>query len=394
MTVVALSEHQRLDRVPLSAEAGWALARSNLVSASPSRPAGTWQITAKDRVGAARIGPVELRITPKLPLDRLFFLLGYQQHWDDWLPGPVETRPVDGLVEAIARAFARQADHALRQGPLRGYLRMDDALPTVRGRIRESVQMRRRFGFPVPVEVSYHEFTLDTAENRLLLAAARRLLRLPGIPDGLRPALRRIPARLVGVSALAPGRPLPAWPRNRLNERYHAALGLSELILRDASPQPADGAIQIDGFMLDMDQVFESFVIQALSDALAVYRGHSRLQDTRHHLDADRVIQLRPDLVWDDAVGRPAAVADAKYKLGERGRYPREDIYQMLAYCTRLGLRHGHLVYAAGPAPRTARRIVNAQVEIFCHALDLTAAPSEILKQIASIAAVMVAEPA
>ncbi len=39
--------------------------------------------------------------------------------------------------------------------------------------------------------------------------------------------------------------------------------------------------------------------------------------------------------------------------------YPDADLYQLLAYCTILGLRHGHLVYTRGdgePARHTIRR--------------------------------------
>ena len=43
--------------------------------------------------------------------------------------------------------------------------------------MRQSTKMRRHFWADDPVEVSYDEFTIDTAENRILKAALRRLLR-------------------------------------------------------------------------------------------------------------------------------------------------------------------------------------------------------------------------
>jgi len=40
---------------------------------------------------------------------------------------------------------------------------------------------------------------------------------------------------------------------------------------------------------------------------------------------------------------RPGAVVDAKYKAERASGFPNADLYQMLAYCTALGLRDGHL---------------------------------------------------
>jgi 5-methylcytosine-specific restriction enzyme subunit McrC len=73
----------------------------------------------------------------------------------------------------------------------------------------------------------------------------------------------------------------------------------------------------------------------------------------RHYLDQAAKVTLRPDIVWKIR-GSPVAVVDAKYKSEKPVGYPNADLYQLLAYCTILGLRKGHLVYAKGneePAP-------------------------------------------
>ena len=83
---------------------------------------------------------------------------------------------------------------------------------------------------------------------------------------------------------------------------------------------------------------------------------------------------LRPDIVWQIR-GSAVAVIDAKYKAEKPAGYPNADLYQLLAYCTVLGLRVGHLVYAKGneePARHVVRR---SGVEILCHAIDLSQPP-------------------
>jgi 5-methylcytosine-specific restriction enzyme subunit McrC len=375
--------------VELTGEQAAALAASRIVQMAPGARAGLWRVQDNGLVGAARLAGVEVRIISKMPVDRLFFLLGYSDFAKGWQQEEVDAGEHPDLLPALAHAFARSAERALRQGVLQGYREEEEALPFVRGRIREADQLRRRYGLPLPVEVRYDEYDVDIAENQLLLAAAERLLRLPGVPPGTRKLLRHVLVRLAGVSRLVRGRPLPAWRRSRLNTRYHTALGLAELVLRGASYELDDGtSVRVDGLLVNMWRVFEDFLTAALSDALRPYGGRSETQDRNHHLDHDRRVRLRPDFVYySDGDDAPMAVADAKYKIEKTPGRHNADLYQMLAYCTVLGLRHGHLIYAAGETGRHAHRVVGTDgIEIKQHALDLTLPPAELLAQIADLA--------
>ncbi len=78
---------------------------------------------------------------------------------------------------------------------------------------------------------------------------------------------------------------------------------------------------------------------------------------------------------------------DAKYKIeiGPSGQNP--DLFQMLAYCTVLGLDRGHLIYAEGPAQPLRHNIHGTGIEIIQHSLDLSLPPGELLAQVAALAA-------
>ncbi len=97
---------------------------------------------------------------------------------------------------------------------------------------------------------------------------------------------------------------------------------------------------------------------------------------------------MRPDLLCRRH-GTPAAVADAKYKAERPEGFPNADLYQMLAYCTVLGLGEGHLVYAKGNEPVSIHTVQNADVTIQCYALDLGAEPADLLRQIDGLACTM-----
>lgn len=369
-----------------------ALGAAEVVRVAPGPRPGLWRVRDNGLVGAARIGPahdpVEVRVEPKISIDRLFFLLGYAGRPRGRRREEVDAGQRPDLLPALAYAFARAAERALRQGVLLGYREVEEALPVVRGRIREADQIRRRYGFPVPIEVRYDDYTVDIAENRLLLAAALRLLRLPGVPPQTRKLLRHLLLRLDGVDRLTPGRFLPAWTPTRLNTRYQTALGLAGLVLRGASYELADGTtVRVDGLLLEMWRVFEDFVTAGLTEALRPYGGRAEVQDKKHHLDEAGRVRLRPDFVYYAPSGTPLGVADAKYKTEKVDEAHHADLYQMLAYCTVLKLSRGHLIYAAGEAEPAVHVVQQSGIEIVCHALDLRRPAEELLAQLDDLAA-------
>ncbi|MFC5747975.1 McrC family protein [Actinomadura rugatobispora] len=392
MITVRLRESGGWQGAELTAAQATALSASELVLVAPGPRPGLWRLRDNRRVGAAAVGParqrIQLRVEPKIAIDRLFFLLGYARKPQGWRQEEVDAGEHDELLPALAYAFARAADRALRQGVLLGYRETEEASHVVRGRIRVPDQMRRRYGFPVPIEVRYDDYTVDIAENRLLLGAAHRLLRMPGVSADIRRLLRHLLVRLDGVTRLVPGLPSPHWTPNRLNARYHTALGLADLVLRGASYELDDGtAVRVDGLMLEMWRVFEDFLTVALAEELRAYGGGVRFQDGRHHLDRARQVGLRPDLVYVSPDGNPGAVVDAKYKHEDSpGGHP-ADLYQMLAYCTVMGLRTGHLVYAAGfPSPYVHDIAGTGGVRIVETALDLSLPSERLLAQVRDLA--------
>lgn len=59
----------------------------------------------------------------------------------------------------------------------------------------------------------------------------------------------------------------------------------------------------------------------------------------------------------------------------------------MVVYCTALGLRRGHLVYAEGPQCPMAHEVRHSGVQVVRHALDLAQPPRSLLSAVDRIAA-------
>ena len=345
-----------------------------------------YHLTPGSTVGALDIGDLSVSIRPKLDISRVLFLASYAMGAFVVREERFDFEEAPTLVEALASALAAAARRAFARGLLHGYRTEEEALHTVRGRIRFDDQLRRRFGVPVPVEVRYDEFTDDITANRLVKAAAARLGRMRLRSARSREGLRWVASRLENVSLVE----FPAVPEvtfDRLSERYREVVALSRLILRHTSFETDRGRIRAPGFLMDMNAVFQGFVTQALRNALRVsdhvFRSDEHVRGVT--LDEAGKVTLEPDLTWWDG-STCTFVGDAKYKRIRYEHAPNADLYHLLAYATALDLPGGLLVYAQGEAEQATHQVRHAGIRLEIAALDLSGTIDELLTRIDELA--------
>lgn len=344
-----------------------------------------WAISGVSKVGVVHIDGWQIEIEPKVPVARLFFMMGFSSDQKFWQDHSVVLGSDASLFDSIARSFIRQVTSALARGMHQAYETFDDAVPMVRGRLDIPAQIGRRGGLAFPAQVIFDEYTVDTAENKLLLSASLRLLALPALRAAERAAILKLVQRFEGVSPLPRGGVLPRVHFQRLNERYRGAVGLSRLILNNSSLEHRQGDNIASGFLFDTWRIFEDFVSMALRTSLSRHGKGVELQSSSY-LDQGCKLVIKPDIVVRTN-GSITAAIDAKYKAEKNGRFPHADVYQMLAYCLNLGLSEGHLVYARGEEDVKSYVIDPPNVTIHCHALNLDQTPDQLLADVDSMAA-------
>jgi 5-methylcytosine-specific restriction enzyme subunit McrC len=309
-----------------------------------------------------------VRVAPKVGAVQVLSLLA-RAHGASYLTVDAEHVHVDDeadLSAVLARLFCEEARTALAAGPLRGYRTEDQTLPVLRGRVRLRDQYLRRYGQLHPLEVTVDEWSVDTDENRLIRTAALLLLQQPGLTQEVEVDLRRIDRILTEASLITPGT-APSWTPTRLNARLHALLALSELVVRYAGVESDPGEVPVHGFWLNMATLFEHLVARMFAEADPAWDAQ-----TSYVLDHSGALTIRPDLVHTTSPG-VNAVADTKYKLlGDAGKASNADVYQLMAYCVRLGLDTGHLLYADGGSQPAPYKIRGREVVVAVHRLDLT----------------------
>lgn len=351
-----------------------------------------YDLTPGSIIGALEIGDLSVSIQPKLDIGRVLYLASYamgakgavdlrQERFD------YELQPT--LVEPLVHALTRAARRAFARGLLHGYRTEEESLYTVRGRIRAADQLRRRFGIPIPIEVRYDDFTDDILPNRLVKAAAAQLGKLRIHSRQSRIDLGWIAATLNNVSLVEfPTTAVPEVKFDRLNEHYREVVTLARLILRHVAIETGRGGVRANGFLMDMNMVFQEFVTRALREELRltdqVFVSDKNLPWTIY-LDEGQQIRLAPDVSWWN--GHTCVfVGDAKYKLIEDKRAPNADLYQLLAYTTALGLPGGLLIYAAGDTNDIVHRVHNAGKRLEIATLNLSGSVEDLQGKIRNLA--------
>ena len=342
-------------------------------------------------IGALDIGDLSVSIQPKLPIGRVLYLASHALGAVDFREERFGFGKRTSLVEALVPMLTAAARRAFARGLLHGYRNQEEALHTVRGRIRVADQIRNRFGMPIPVEVRYDDFTADVLANRLVRAAADRLGKLRIRSPRSRRDLAWVAATLDNVSLVEyPTTAVPEVKFDRLNEHYREVLTLARLILRHTSVETERGRVRANGFLVDMNVVFQDFVTRSLRQALGLSESALRSDRRLPRIDLDEAgtVRLKPDLTWWEGPSRSVCtfVGDAKYKRVGNEHVHNADLYQLLAYTTALDLPGGLLIYAQGEAEDAVHRVRHAGKQLEIATLDLSGDIDELKAEIARLA--------
>ena len=348
---------------------------------------GRKDLLANALVGVLRAGDFTFEILPKIDWEgsgnapqtsprqsavrNLLVMLSYASHIPiyDQATAALEEQ-INPWFELLTRLFALDLHRQVQAGLSQQYISQEDFLPVLRGRWNVQRQITRHGQTQHRFDVQYDvlspdiplnqvlRFVVDQlsgltqdAENRALLGDITNLLRLVTLLPEINPAL------------------LEAIHFTRLNNRFQPSYQLARLFLSGRTVQMSAGHTPAHAFVLDMNVLFEHFVIAFImrhresilppdwqsavcieqSAGFPLFLGHSQ---------GKPVLRLKPDLIVSlKKETIPLLIADMKYKRlapGDRRLGASQaDIYQMLAYGLQSGCSRSLLLYpqTAGSAP-------------------------------------------
>ena len=361
-----------------------------------ARPDGQYDVTPTGNlVGYVRRGETSVVIHPsKCSAELVIFMMGYADNHNFLGSDQVDFEDSEDLLEAFISVFVRRTMSAINRGLYRTYRSIDDELSVVRGRVRLSDQITRKFRLVPPISVSYDEYTVDNTENRLIRAAVEIASCMPLRNERTVKDLQYLRAMFSEVEHVEFDRrwlPEPVW--TRLNEHLSYPVHLAKRVIQNSSISLERGDHSSDEFLINMANVFEDFVATAIREELKLTDiDMPRANELRSnlYLDTERKIRLKPDLSrWEGT--QCVAVGDVKYKRTTADGVLHPDIYQLLAYATATKLPRASIIYACGKGERDElmvgnHRLRETDITIDVFVLDLTKPSNEVLEQVSEIA--------
>lgn len=381
---------------------------------------GKLRLQASSLVGIVPINDrVMLRIRPRVPISNLTRMVHDTGHPTIALDSFREYRghgsATDWAMDLYASALLRNVETIVQNGLHRSYVRREGEGSYPRG----SVDLRRtvtRFvgrGNPHKLAFHWHERTTDTPVNRCLKAALLRIHRHL-TRDTARPArgdrskLSRLSGLMMAFSDVTVGDEsalmadpmvlgLEALPEPR--SYYRPALDLAVVILREQGLALDLGGedVRLESLLIEMNQLFESFVRVALQRASRDRKwqeevldgnrdGYVSLYDVPQQLPKPLGYPMaavattaradaKPDLVFRSKDGSIPLVAEVKNTVhGRHAVLPeRGEVNQAVTYAIRYGLRKTLLVHpwVKGVSGLVYIGRVN-EVDVFDYRLDLS----------------------
>jgi 5-methylcytosine-specific restriction enzyme subunit McrC len=252
------------------------------------------------------------------------------------------------IYEIIIKRYLTEVEDLIRRGISKGYIEVEENLPTVRQRILIADTITKNHLRKDRMFCRFSDFTSDVPENRVVKYTLHLLSTMNFDDSSITRTSRRLLRYFdnISFSILRPGN-FPRIQYTRLNEHYKTIVKLSELIVDHTALNLATtGEVRFSSFLVDMNKLFQQFLLSYLRQAL---RDYNVKGEPSYTFGEERKKPIYPDIVIRQS-GVDLLVLDAKYKRNtddqeERKAIPPADFFQMHSYAVTLGLPYGVLVY-------------------------------------------------
>jgi len=303
--------------------------------------------------------------------------------------GPAETERFDHLHDLFAEILAQGLSAQVKRGLHHDYLRREEQLLGVRGRIDVGRTAMGRAMAPGTVVCAYDEFEADTPHNRALKSVVVLLLRHGQVGSARKDALRRLLPYLDAVTLIAPSQiPWHRFSYHRATASYRMLLGVCELVVKGLLLTEDSCDTALSGWLNDeaMSALYERFIREYYAFHHPELSPAARAVEWDYDAEASFGVEQLPAMRTDVTLRGPdrTLIIDAKYygNAMQSGAFGKQtvhsaNLYQILAYTKNAdrqgdGSVSGILLYArTGAATQPDLDVVVQGHRIGARTLDL-----------------------
>ena len=324
------------------------LERNKLETALKITPSG---IKANHFVGVIKYKNFQLQVLPKLIteenasedliLKNLIFMLSYTRKLDIKTTDSVNlSKSQNPFLEILIKEFANSLFEALKRLTPKNYVREEDNLNFLKGKIKFSENIRYNCVNQAKFYCEYDEFSENNILNQLFLYVATSLYEVSKNSENKR-VLKLIIDYFADIKMIR----FDKFKCNkiRLNRNqilFEKPFKLAKMFVENSSVDLSKNRIENISLVWDMNKLFEEFIFEVMRkiDGLTV-----EAQKTKRLLRGDNGTTRR-DTKVDIMVNNK--VLDTKYKRFENfDDVSSADIYQVTTYCLLHDTRDAILLY-------------------------------------------------
>lgn len=241
------------------------------------------------------------------------------------------------LFEIFIHMYLQEVHHLVKHGIRSDYVPVEDNLHYYKGKLNVNKQISKNLAHKERFYVSYDEFNLNRAENKLIKSTLLKLQKL-STSSANHKGIRQL---LYHFEMIEPStnyiRDFSRVVINRHTKEYERPIEWAKVFLMNKSFTTFSGNTTARALLFPMEKVFEAYVAQKLKQALADLHWDISTQDKGLYLfNQPRQFALRPDVVITREDHR-TIILDTKWKVLKK--QPRQnfgisqaDMYQMYAY--------------------------------------------------------------
>lgn len=316
--------------------------------------------------------------------------------------GDVEAETFEHLHDLLAEILNRGVSAQVKRGLHHEYLRYDEQLTTIRGRIDVARTVATRIAAPGKVACSFDEYEPDTTFNQVLKCVIVLLIRNGNVARARKDALRRLLPYFETVTLVTP-RSIRwnGFTYQRTNASYRLLIGVCQLIVQGLLPTEEPGTEHLSEWLSDeaMSALYERFVREYYAFHHPEFFPAARLvawdYEPLSATGAEQLPAMRTDVTLKTT--ERMLIIDAKYygnsmATGAFGKVSvhSANLYQLLTYVKNADVHHdgrvgGLLLYAQTEAPtQPALDVMIQGNRVQAHTLDLNAPWEDLRAQLES----------
>ena len=246
------------------------------------------------------------------------------------------------LNEWLMQYFLEHCEQLIQRGLRSEYSTIEEQSSFLKGKLDVTKMMRQPVTKQHLLPIQYDEFLPNTAPNRLLRSALEKICKLTHHNDNWRLAIE-LRDRMSSIPLSTVYRlDFQQWHTGRLLAHYDAIKPWCQIILGDEIPFALSGDTDGLSFLFPMEELFEAFVAQVLTQRLGdQFNIKTQANDKYIAKQGDsNIFRIKPDILFKcKTTSENEFVLDTKWKLlqtesGQAKRYNISDgdIQQMFAY--------------------------------------------------------------